>query len=326
MARPLRIEFPGAVYHVTCRGNEQRDIYRDDEDRRKFLSILAESAGIYSIKLYAYVLMSNHFHLILETPLGNLSEFMRRFNITYTGYFNRRHDRAGHLYQGRYKSLLIDKATYLTIVSKYIHLNPVRIATMQEKSVEQRLDYLKAYRWSSLPGYLETKKKEGLIDYVTVLAEYGGDNRLGRANYGKSISEDVAGHLDIKKAVIGQSILGSKTFIEKMLGKEKKFSRRNREQPALAALSRYCEKEKIIKAIEKVTGKSLKEIREAGALDRQLAMEVLCCFGGLKGREVGEYFQVDYSTVSVSRKRLRARLEKDKALKGKYEEIVDLCQ
>ncbi len=123
MARPLRIQYPGAVYHVTCRGNERQDIFKDDADRKRFLQILIQSVNIYSVKLFSYVLMSNHFHLLIETPKGNLAEFMRKFNITYTGYYNRRHDRVGHLYQGRYKSILVDKNEYLSILSRYIHLN-----------------------------------------------------------------------------------------------------------------------------------------------------------------------------------------------------------
>ena len=118
MARPLRIQYPGAVYHVTCRGNERKDIFRNDADRKKMLQILSQSIKIYNVKLYSYVLMKNHFHLLLETTLGNLGEFMRHFNITYTGYFNRRHGRVGHLYQGRYKSILVDRAAYLTILSR----------------------------------------------------------------------------------------------------------------------------------------------------------------------------------------------------------------
>jgi REP element-mobilizing transposase RayT len=120
MNRPLRIQYPGAVNHITCRGNERRDIFRDDEDRGMFLEILAGSRIIYSVRLYARVLMENHFHLLLETPLGNLNEFMRRLNITYTSFFNPRHQRVGHLYQGRYKSFLAEKENYLSALSHYI--------------------------------------------------------------------------------------------------------------------------------------------------------------------------------------------------------------
>jgi putative transposase len=105
--------------YLSWSGNERQDIFQDDEDRKRFLQILIQSINIYSIKLYSYVFMFNHFHLLLETPKANLSEFMRKFNIIYTGYYNRRHSRVGHLYQGRYKSVLVDKngsTLFVTVV------------------------------------------------------------------------------------------------------------------------------------------------------------------------------------------------------------------
>ena len=137
MARPLRIQYSHAYYHVTCRGNDRRSIYRDDTDRTLFLEKLRVSIEIYDVKLHAYVLMGNHFHLMVETPRANLSEFMRHFNISYTGAFNRRHRRVGHLYQGRYKAILLDKDSYLAELSRYVHLNPVRIKPHQGKSIRE---------------------------------------------------------------------------------------------------------------------------------------------------------------------------------------------
>jgi putative transposase len=133
MARPLRIQYPGAVYHVTCRGIERRKIFLDDKDRGKFLRLLSLSLNIYSAKLHAYVLMDNHFHLLVETPLGNLGEFMRHFNITYTSYLNRRRRRVGPLYQGRYRSVLVEKEAYLSVLSRYIHLNPIRVKRLAKR-------------------------------------------------------------------------------------------------------------------------------------------------------------------------------------------------
>ena len=106
MARPQRIQYPDAVYHVTCRGNEKRNIYREDTDHGRFLQLLNQLLNIYTVKLYNYLMMANHFHLLVETPLSKLSEFMRHFNVAYIGDYNRRHRRVGHLYQGRYKALL----------------------------------------------------------------------------------------------------------------------------------------------------------------------------------------------------------------------------
>lgn len=123
MARPLRLVYPGALYHITARGNERKEIFRSDDDRSAFLSILAQAVERYRLILHAYVLMSNHYHLLLETEEGNLPLAIRHLNGLYTGYFNRSHRRVGHLFQGRYKAILIEKESYLLELSRYIHLN-----------------------------------------------------------------------------------------------------------------------------------------------------------------------------------------------------------
>ena len=133
MARPLRIQYRDAYYHVTCRGNDRRSIYRDDSDRELFLEKLKASLEIYGVALHAYVLMGNHFHVLVQSPKANLSEFMRHFNIAYTGAYNRRHKRVGHLYQGRYKAILVESGIYLLELSRYLHLNPIRIKPLQRE-------------------------------------------------------------------------------------------------------------------------------------------------------------------------------------------------
>ncbi len=123
---------------MTCRGNERKTIFADDRDRSIFLDKVKTSNEIYQVRIHAYVLMSNHFHLIVETPKGNLSEFMRHFNITYTAAYNRRHNRIGHLYQGRFKAILIDADNYLLELSRYVHLNPVRLASYKGRMSVKR--------------------------------------------------------------------------------------------------------------------------------------------------------------------------------------------
>ncbi len=161
MSRPLRIQYPGAVYHVTCRGNERKEIFREDQDRITFLELLMDSQEIYQVKLYAWVLMENHFHLLLETPLGNLDQFMRRFNISYTGCFNRKYQRVGHLYQGRYKSILVEKENYLSELSRYIHLNPIRVQGMDSKTPAEKMKFLYSYRLEHLGRVFGTEGKIG---------------------------------------------------------------------------------------------------------------------------------------------------------------------
>ena len=126
MARPLRIEYPGAFYHITARGNEKKPIFLTDEDRKKFLSLLESAVERYKAMVHCYVLVDNHYHLLLETPQANLSAVVHYINGSYTSYFNNKHDRCGHLFQGRYKAILVDKDTYAVELSRYIHLNPVR--------------------------------------------------------------------------------------------------------------------------------------------------------------------------------------------------------
>ena len=314
MARPLRIQYPGAVYHVTSRGNERREIFKADKDRKTFLEILGQSLKIYNVRLYSYVLMNNHFHLLIETPLGNLGEFMKQFNITYTSYFNRRHKRVGHLYQGRYKSILVDKEEYLSVLSRYIHLNPVRTKQMKGKSDEEKKEILMEYKWSSLPGYIHKRKKEEIIEYGKVLGEYGGDNDRGRRTYRKRIREDIAQGLEIKDKIIGQSIIGGEKFIawikDKFLKGEK-----DRECPPLRDLQRYRAKEEIMAAITKDTGKSFEDIKEEGGTVREIAMDALYRMGSIKGVEIGKIFGIDYSTVSHGRKRLREKMQKDRKLR-----------
>ena len=124
MARPLRIEYDGAVYHVTSRGNERKSIFKDDEDRMFFLDILKKVNDKYNLLCHAYCLMNNHYHLVIETPDGNLSKGMKQINGVYTQTYNKRHNRVGHIFQGRYKAILIQKESHLLEVSRYVVLNP----------------------------------------------------------------------------------------------------------------------------------------------------------------------------------------------------------
>ena len=178
MARPLRIEFAGALYHVTSRGNERRAIVRDDVDRHKRLQWLRRTAETYGWRLHAFVLMSNHDHLFVETPQPNLSAGMQYLNGSYTGYFNRRHRRAGHLFQGRFKGHLIQEEGYYLEVSRYIHLNPVRARLVPQPE---------RWRWSSYPGYQRAHRALDWITYDGVLGEFAGEPSKARRAYARFV-------------------------------------------------------------------------------------------------------------------------------------------
>jgi putative transposase len=323
MVRPLRIQYPGALYHVTNRGNERKPIFSDDTDRRKFLEILADSSATYSVRLYSFVLMTNHFHLLVETPRGNLSEFMRHFNITYTSAFNRRHQRVGHLYQGRYKSVLVDGDAYLSMVSRYIHLNPVKVGAVRRKSVKDQLQYLWKYKWSSLPGYVSSSRRVDFVDYPVILEEYGGDCRSGRSRYKKQIAGDLVEGLPLKKKIVGQCLLGEEDFVGK-IREEFLEGGLDRERPALAEVKRYLGQKMILETICRVTGKNREEILfKAGPL-RQMAMDLLYRVAGMNNPKIGKLMGVDYSTVSQGRKRFKEKIYKDKRLQAQQEKIERL--
>jgi putative transposase len=154
MARKLRVEYPGAIYHVLNRGDRREPIFRDDQDRKRFISTLGETCEKAAWQVHANCLMSNHFHLVVETPLGNLVDGMKWFLGTYTSRFNRRHRLSGHLFSGRYKALVVQGSEgYLRTVCDYVHLNPVRAKLLKPE------EPLRAYGWSTYRQYLSARKQ-----------------------------------------------------------------------------------------------------------------------------------------------------------------------
>ncbi len=167
MARKLRVEYEGAIYHVTCRllgawQDGDRELFRDDRDRWRFLDSLGKRVELYGVRLHQYVLMANHFHLVIETPQANCSAFMQSLLTSYTVYFNLRHNRHGHLLDGRYKAKLVQGDEYLLALSRYVHLNPVRVSSLD--TVAERRKVLNGYYWSSYLQYIGRRKK---LDFVT---------------------------------------------------------------------------------------------------------------------------------------------------------------
>ena len=327
MARALRIQYPGAYYHVTCRGNERREIYKDDEDRKLFKEKLKVSLEVYAVEVLSYVLMGNHFHLLISTPKGNLSEFMRHFNISYTSAYNRRHRRSGHLYQGRYKSFLIDADRYLAAVSRYIHLNPIRIKKYYRCSAQEQWAELQKYTDSSLAGFIGAGKQEPFVNYRMVLDYMGGDTRKGRQAYKQTIREAMTRGVDNPLALgKGCGIVGENEFIEWV--KEKILSGKGdkREQPSLQWLRKSLQPEFVIAKFAEITGKRKEELCRRGsrAAERAQLMELLYRHCDITQPEIGRLVgRVDYSAVSQARKRLQEKMAEDKHMKQKYDKITE---
>jgi len=321
MARSLRIQYAGAFYHVTCRGNEQRPVFLSDDDREAFLLILQESLRIYRVILHAYVLMDNHFHLLVETPDGNLGEFMRRFSVSYTSYFNRMHRRTGHLFQGRYKALLVDKDGYLMQLTRYIHCNPVRTKKWDGKSPAEKLVFLRSYQWSSLPGFLDESKAIPWVTYDTTLGTSVSERKQARRQYGRELEREIRdGGERLTEKAAGGLILGEAPFVAWVRERFLQDKDGDREMPTLRALVRR-KPDEIAEAIGRVVGEKTEDVFGKPGAGRMLAMEFLYQMGELNNREIGERMGIDYSTVSVSRRRLRDRMKKDGDLRRQYAEV-----
>jgi len=228
MSRPLRIEYPGAVYHVTSRGNEKKPVFKDDTDRENFLNIVQHVNKRYNWLCHAYCLMTNHYHLLIETPDGNLSLGMRQLNSVYTQLFNKRHGRPGHLFQGRYKAILIQKDSHLLEVCRYVVLNPVR-AKMVDKP--------EGWKWSS---YLATGGKAKPHPCLTpdwVLGQFSRKRGKAEQEYRKFVSWG-AGKATIWTEVRGQAVLGEEGFVDQFVDHLKK----HKEIPEIPRSQRYADR------------------------------------------------------------------------------------
>lgn len=203
MARPLRIEFPGALYHITSRGNAGGNIFLSDKDRKLFFSVFAEVAERYNWKCYAYCLMGNHYHLLVETPKPNLSFGMRQLNGVYTQSFNRIHNRSGHLFQGRFKAFVVDKQNYLLSLSAYIVLNPVRAGIVGKAG---------DWPWSSYNASIGLAEPPKWLD-TSFLIEQFGDLSKSAINKYQVFLSDVLGDKSPAQQAIGQIFIGDKKFV-----------------------------------------------------------------------------------------------------------------
>jgi len=210
MPRPSRIQFPDAIYHVTTRGADGRNIVEDDRDRRRWMEQLERVVQRYDWRLFSFALMSNHFHLFVQTPNGDLSAGMHDLNGGYVSFYNVRHSHQGHLFQGRFRAFVVEDEGYWLEVSRYVHLNPVRAGL-----VERPEDW----RWSSYAGYHRPHLRVEWLNYERVLEDHGGDTQAGRRLYREFIEEGLGRRLDspLSRAK-HRFVLGSDRFVEWVQG------------------------------------------------------------------------------------------------------------
>ncbi|MGH9424899.1 MAG: transposase [Terriglobia bacterium] len=334
----MRITRPESWYHLTARGNERRQIYRDDEDRQKFLALLELWLERYRIRLHAYVLMENHYHLLAETLEANLSEAMQWLNVSYSVWFNRRHRRVGHLFQGRFKAIVLDSQAWGLELSRYIHLNPVRrqvFALGKEgrrrnraglgKETEarrwaERVQALRYYRWSSYRAYVGLEESPLWLDCKELLRRLGGRPTGWRKAYLKYAEEGLREGIAAPwEQLQGQVVLGDREFIESLEGE---LQGNRREQPSLNQLEARPTWAAIVKAVETVKQEKWKQFRDRrGDWGRDVALYLGRKHGALKLKKLGELADVDYGSVSMALQRLEQRRQLDRQIAQHLREV-----
>jgi putative transposase len=318
MARALRIEFEDALYHVCARGNARGDIFRSDADRSRFLQLLEHSIHRFAGAVLCFVLMGNHFHLVVRTHRPNLSRWMHWLIVSYSVYFNRRHRRCGHLFQGRYKSFLVESGEYLLGLSRYIHLNPVRGDCIGRGTPAERHNRLRAFKWSSYRGYAGLTKSFGFIEEMTVLDELAGSIRAARLRYRRFVEEGLISEIDNPfEAVQWQTALGSERLLQQIRDRAKGLHNQRREMISVRKAMELVRPEVVLNRVAttfKVRQERLKDRKEHGLEARNVAMWMISESCGITLRQIGELFGgLHYSAVAQRIRRTRARYSEKSA-------------
>ena len=320
MARPWRIEFEGALYHILSRGNQGQDIFISDADQHLFLDTLGEMAARYDIDIYAYVLMGNHYHLLLKTHHANLSKAMQWFGTAYTRRFNVGNNRSGHLFQGRFKSFIVQNDAYLTQLSCYIHRNPLRAGIVQR---------LADYRWSSYPVYAYRKKAPKWLETGLILSQYGtkDSHQSYRRKVQKYAGEEQSLFEDLRYGVF----LGTTSFADALKERFIKTSPQPElpQQVKLAiAVGAEATLTKLAQAIDCRIDHFRESLRisKADKMNRDLMLYLLRLSGLYTNQQIGELFGLSYSSVSRRAALTRKRIREDVTLQKKAEQLSELIK
>ncbi|MBI5242147.1 MAG: transposase [Elusimicrobia bacterium] len=314
MARPLRLEFPGAFYHVFARGNEKRTIFADAEDFSFFLQLLSLAHQRFGFILHAYVLMPNHYHLLLKTPQAALSRGIHLINGLYGQHFNQRHERVGHIFQGRFKALLVDSNAYWMTLSRYIHQNPVRTGLASQPW---------EYPWSSCPHFLGIRPAPEWLDINTTMRVFGTEPTKSREAFAQftaaRATDDPWGN------AVGQTYWGSKEFVLKM--KKVTASQLGEEHSRARLLRLRPEEPAILQAVASVFDKSDPVIPwRRGSFSGKVAALLLHERAGLRLAEIGARFGLRKHAVNKAITRFKETLRDDANLRNRVDEVYRLLE
>jgi putative transposase len=316
MARPLRIEYPGAYYHVINRGQSRRDIFLEDKGRQSFLDLLSEIVRLWKVEIYAYCLMNNHYHLLVSTPAAGLGRAMRHLDGVYTQKFNRVHHRDGPLFRGRYKAILIDAEEHFLSVVRYIHNNPLAAAMVTD---------MDRYRWSSHWGYLNKEQCPVWLETGAVLSRFRGLQEYQNFMHDK-VEKEIE---DFYRGPYQRPMLGSKAFVERVIEKLGDKARVEAEKTDSRAIFGIGIEE-IVGATAREYGKRVEEIRRRRRRGdeneaRMMAIYLSRELGGHNQGEIGKAVGLEKtSSVSSAYLRMKSRLAQERRLARRARRIGEL--
>ena len=317
MARSLRIEYSGAYYHVINRGNGGEKVFAGTGDKKKFLEYLEKTVKRFSLIIHTYCLMTNHYHLLIETPQANLSVAIQWLNVSYAAYYNRKHRRRGHLFQGRYKAILIDADEYLGQLSRYIHLNPVRagMVTAAER-----------YPWSSYPAFIRKVKVPAWLETGWLLEYFGKKKKAAIRNYRNFVDGINAKTLeDPGKDVVGGVILGDTDFVEWVRETFLSEMEDEKEIPQLTELKPKPSLKRILQAVRDEIGCSEEDILVRGRKKnkaREIAIYLARDFSGLSCKDLGKFFNgISGAAITMRYKQVAKDIASDKSLRRKVNKV-----
>ncbi len=318
MARPWRIQYEGAIYHIMSRGVGRGKIFLTNEDYSKFLEYVEKAREKFGLDIFAFVLMNNHYHMLIRTNEPNLSRTMQWIQTAYSIYYNREHKRSGHLFQGRYKSIVVGEESYWHVLSFYIHLNPQRAGIIEK---------LSKYKWSSYHDYVSARKVHKWVNSEAVLDGFGKDIQDSRKEYRKLIREVSGKEKDFLADVKYGMILGGDKFVGWV---QKKFiDRKEKKDEDLPQKKRISDDGVIDRVIEEVIrnykiekSTLLQRKRHISFEARDVGMYILKMYTGLKNKAIGEIFGVSLSAVNKAALRVSIQRRKQKGLGERIEKIA----
>jgi len=330
MARPLRIEEADMWYHVMCRGNAKQRVFVDERDYDAFVTRLGTLAIEMNVEIHAYVLMNNHLHIFIRTRTPNLSRFMQRLLTGYTQWFNTRHERCGHLFQGRYKALVVDRDAYGAAVSRYIHLNPVRVPQARRWTVDELRTRLRTYPWSSYPAMIGAAKAPPWLRTEATLASRGRTLRAQQHDYREFVESGLTDHIsDPAEAAVAQSVLGAAAFVERIRREMERQPQRDKDSATARRRLASDDLDAVLNRVARVNDTTVDALRlatrgrrrdEARQMALWLARE--CCTGTMSAREIGAQMGgISGAAVMIAHRRVRAKLHTDAALRRTAERL-----